>query len=230
MNLKRLKRIGAAVLAICVMSAPTNLVFADETNVNSQKTELVFTDVTATDTTTLQGESKIKVSVKGVTGKASVVETSLKFESNDGVKYKSIQYKLGENNPPDCIQISPNASTVNSTGGIAAAIITNGSGVNLSSETDLFVLTFSGEAGKKVTLSCGDDGNSFITINDKDIVIDKCSPITAVTSTKNVDGINSIIKLTMNKVTDFNTSKAEFRSYRQIALKIAVITLFTVTI
>ena len=69
-----------AFMAMGIMSGIT--AFAAEDNI-----EVVFTDVTATDETTLLGEAKIKVSVKGAGGKVSIAQVALAFESDKGFEF-----------------------------------------------------------------------------------------------------------------------------------------------
>ena len=124
----------AAFMMMGIMSGIT--AFAADDNI-----EIVFTDVTATDETTLLGEAKIKVSVKGAGGKVSIAQVALAFES-DNMKYKSIEFLKGENKPAaGKALVTPNAALANATGEINTSILSVITPFNFTDEaTDLLIL------------------------------------------------------------------------------------------
>lgn len=194
MYLKKLKKLLAGALIGAVMSSVLPAVAAEP------EIEVIFTDVTASDVTTLAGEAKIKVSVKGAEGSVSIAQMDLAFDGE--LRYKSIQFLQGENNPPDGFLYSPNTALANSTKALMPSIISS-KGLNFEKETDLFVLTFSGDPGEKVTLSVDDTDNTYCTVGGSDLKASKSSSITANAVSEANEGKNAVIRLVMDKVSDF---------------------------
>ena len=206
------------IFLVCSLCRLT--VFAAE----SDNIEVILTDVTADDETTLSGEAKIKVGVKIPSGKLSAVQTALKFTGN--LKYKSIDFLIGENNPPECFHISPNAALVNSGKTLLPGIATNINGqLDVSEEiVDLFVITFSGNPGDSVTLSLNEDskagtycamGNSYIELED-----DAQVSLTAKASKEDNVGVEGVVRLVMNLVDDFTVSNGSGYADSKITLSI----------
>ena len=181
----------AAFMMMGIMSGIT--AFAADDNI-----EIVFTDVTATDETTLLGEAKIKVSVKGAGGKVSIAQVALAFES-DNMKYKSIEFLKGENKPAaGKALVTPNAALANATGEINTSILSVITPFNFTDEaTDLFILTFAGEADNEVTLSLG-AGSTYCTVDGKDIEPADEPEITAKGSDKDNEGIEAVVTIVMD--------------------------------
>ncbi len=201
MKFKWLKKVGAVILAAAVVFGTQTLVPVSA----AEQIEIVLTDVTQDDQTTLLGEAKIKVSVKGAGGSVTAVQTALKFEGK--LKYKSIDFMQGSNNPPLCALIPPNAALANATRSILPSIVTNNSGklTFTDAETDLFIITFAGEPGDSVTLSL-DNGSavkSYVTIGGKDFTTENgaTESETATASREDNVGVTASVKLTMDKVT-----------------------------
>lgn len=186
---------GALVLAVCVAFSALPAVAAESENI-----EVIFTDVTDSDLSTLSGEAKIKVSVRGAQGDASIAQMDLGFTGD--LNYKSIQFLQGENDPPECVQYSPNAALVNSTKELLPSIISRNP-MSFEDETDLFILTFSGDAGDSLTLSIADTDNTYCTVDGNDLKPSENESITVTASDKANEGKNAALKLTMDKVTDF---------------------------
>lgn len=195
MKLKWTARIGALAAAACLVFSAFPA-FAD----GADTMEVIFTDVTESNLTTLAGEAKIKVSVKGAEGDASIAQIALAFTGD--LKYKSIQFLQGENNPPKCFQYSPNAALVNSSRELMPSIISSSS-MKFADETDLFVLTFAGESGESVSLSLGNPDSTYCTVGGKDLKAAKTDPITVTASSKANEGKKAVIRLVMDKVDDF---------------------------
>ena len=163
MKLKFFKKIGAMFVAL------TMLVMYVPAFAASGGIEINLTDVTESDPTTLTGESKIMVSVSGAEGEFSMAQIYLEFDGD--LKYKSVNFLTGENNPPECALISPNPALANNKKEIMPSIVCPLSPISLKEDgaTDLFVLTFAGEAGDKATLKIDDLDRSFLTINGQDM-------------------------------------------------------------
>lgn len=196
MKFKRITKIGALAIAACLAFSSLP-VFADE----AQKIKVTLTDITATDTTTLSGEAKIKVSVSGAKGKATIAQAAFGFDGD--LKYKSISFLKGENNPPSGYYYSPNAKSANTDKKFSASIISK-DGIEFNDNEDLFVITFSGEPGKAVTLNLSDLDATYCTVDGKDRTAGGNSEITVRASENENKGKTAAVKLTMDRVTDFN--------------------------
>lgn len=186
-------RIGTLAIAAC-LAFSSMPVFAD----GAKQITVHFEDITATDATTLSGEAKVKVSVQGADGNVSIAQTALDF--NGDLKYKSVNYLQGSDNP------GGGDSQITSINGnkITTGIISSKSGMNFGSSEDLFVITFSGEPGKETTLSLSDLENTYFTIDGQEYFPDSTAQITLKTSEKENKGKTATVKLTMDKVTGFS--------------------------
>lgn len=196
----------AAAVGMALTAAPVytgGVVLAADTQKSEQTLEVVFKDVTAMDSTTLSGEAKIKVSVKGAAGAATIAQTALSFSG--GLKYKSIQFLKGENNPPDCFLFSPNTAQVNSSGELMPSIVAS-KPLSFSDETDLFILTFEGEPGEKVTLKVGNTESTYCIVGGRDISAADASEITVSASETENNGKTATVRIIMDKVTDFSAA------------------------
>lgn len=199
MNVNWRRRVGLILLSASLILGMLSgvAVYAAADNI-----EVIFTDVTSTDQTTLAGEAKIKVSVKGAGGDVTIAQMALIF--NGDLKYKSIEFLQGGNNPAaGNAYVTPNGAYANSKKEIDASIICAVNPMTFTDdETDLFVLTFNGKAGDTVNLSL-DKSTTYCTVNGVDIIpLDNTSK-TATASSKNVVGKDAVVTLTMDKVTDF---------------------------
>jgi hypothetical protein len=189
------RKIISLLVALCVI-LPLPSLFASEVG----NIQILFEDITETDTTALLGEAKIKVSVKGAAGNVSIAQIALEFEGN--LKYKSIQFLKGENNPPQGVLYSPNAAQTNTTKKLMPSIISN-SFLKFEDVTPLFILTFAGNAGEKVTVKANDFDNTYCTVGGVDFKPTQNATVHATASTKQNASKKAIIKLVMDKVTDF---------------------------
>ncbi len=215
------KKILAWLTAVLMLLAMTGAYAAEGA---ADAITVVFTDVTGDDQTTLKGEAKIKVSVESAGGAVSAVQTALKFSG--ALRYKSIDFLQGANNPPTRFNISPNAALANITGTLLPGIVTNNEGKMqfAAGRTDLFVLTFAGEPGDKVTLGlntessagtyCATDSGVITTAADAAVSLE------ATASSKTNTGTAATVKLTMNKVDDFTVSTGEGYADSKITLTI----------
>ena len=194
--MKLMTKIGTLLAAMCLIFSSVLPVMAAETG----NIEVMFTDVTASDVTTLSGEAKIKVSVKGAAGSVSIAQIDLAFAGD--LKYKSIQFLQGENNPPACFLYSPNTALANTNKELLPSIIAS-KGLNFEEETDLFVLTFAGDAGETVTLSIDDLDNTYCTVGGGDRKASGKKDITVTASSAANEGKEAVVRLVMDKVTGF---------------------------
>ena len=220
MHFKWLKKVGAGFIALAmVIGTQTAIPVSAADNI-----EIVLTDVTQDDQTTLLGEAKIKVSVKGAGGNVTATQVALEFDGD--LKYKSIDFLQGTNNPPQCAFIPPNAALANNTGKILPSIVTNNAGsMTFTNEvTDLFIITFAGDPGDSVEVSLDTDsaagsyvkiGNSYIETADNAI-----ASKTATASNSNNEGVEAIVKLTMDKIDDFQVSSGNGYADSKITLTI----------
>ena len=189
-------RIGTIAIAACLAfsSMPA---FADGT----KQIKVTLTDVTATDAATQYGEAKIKVSILGADGNISAVQNAFTFE---GLDYKNVQFLKGENNPPECVWVSPDKAKANADKKFSVGIAAPG-GIAFGDKEEVYIITFSGEPGEKVTLNVADgtfcvtDGGSKITASAEGV----CE---AAASAKENKSIDAVIKLTMDKITGFNAA------------------------
>lgn len=189
-------RIGTLAIAACLAfsSMPA---FADGT----KQIKVTLTDVTATDAATQYGEAKIKVSISGADGNIFAVQNAFTFE---GLDYKNVQFLKGENNPPECVWVSPDKAKTNVDKKFSVGIAAPG-GIAFGDKEEVYIITFSGEPGEKVTLNVADgtfcvtDGGSKITASAEGV----CE---AAASAKENKSIDAVIKLTMDKITGFNAA------------------------
>ena len=189
-------RIGTLAIAACLAfsSMPA---FAEGT----KQIKVTLTDVTATDAATQYGEAKIKVSILGADGNISAVQNAFTFE---GLDYKNVQFLKGENNPPECVWVSPDKAKANADKKFSVGIAALG-GIAFGDNEEVYIITFSGEPGKKVTLDVADgtfcvtDGGSKITASADGICV-------AAASAKENKSIDAVIKLAMDKITGFNAA------------------------
>ena len=221
MHFKWKKKILSVILASSLIIGTAAVV---SVSAAADNIEVVLTDVTKDDQTTLLGEAKIKVGVKGAGGNVSVAQVALKFSGN--LKYKSIDFLQGENNPPECFYIAPNAALANLQGTILPGIATNavGSMEFTDAETDLFIITFTGNPGESVTLSLNNESaaGSYCMVDGKYITAAANAQVseTATASNESNKGINAVVKLTMNKVDDFTVSTGSGYADSKITLTI----------
>ena len=201
MKFNFMQKLGALAVTVCLAFSAMP-VFAAGTN----KIEVTLTDVTETDLTTLKGEAKIKVGVKGAVGNVDIAQIALNFTGD--LKYKSIQFLKGENNPPECFLYSPNTALANAQKKLMPSIISS-TGVQFDDETDLFILTFAGEAGEGVTLNLDNLDDTYCTIGGNDLKAKQNESITVTASTKENRGKQAVVKLVMDKVDDFTAGRTE---------------------
>lgn len=182
----------AACLAFSSMPA-----FADGT----KQIKVTLTDVTATDSATQYGEAKIKVSILGADGNISAVQNAFTFE---GLDYKNVQFLKGENNPPECVWVSPDKAKANADKKFSVGIAAP-SGIAFGDNEEVYIITFSGEPGKKVTLDVA-DGTFCVTDGGSKITASAEGTCEAAASAKENKSIDAVIKLTMDKITGFNAA------------------------
>lgn len=189
-------RIGTLAIAACLAfsSMPA---FAEGT----KQIKVTLTDVTATDAATQYGEAKIKVSILGADGNVSAVQNAFTFE---GLDYKNVQFLKGENNPPECVWVSPDKAKANADKKFSVGIAAPG-GIAFGDNEEVYIITFSGEPGEKVTLNVA-DGTFCVTDGGSKITASADGMCEAAASAKENKSIDAVINLTMDKITGFNAA------------------------
>lgn len=189
-------RIGTLAIAACLAfsSMPA---FAEGT----KQIKVTLTDVTATDAATQYGEAKIKVSILGADGNVSAVQNAFTFE---GLDYKNVQFLKGENNPPECVWVSPDKAKANADRKFSVGIASPG-GIAFGDNEEVYIITFYGEPGEKVTLNVA-DGTFCVTDGGSKITASADGMCEAAASAKENKSIDAVINLTMDKITGFNAA------------------------
>ena len=198
MKSKLAMRIGTLAAAVCVAFTSMPVFAAD-----GQQAEISFENITATDATTLSGEAKVLVRVRGAEGNVTMAQTALDFDGD--LKYKSIKYLKGSDNPENGETLIPvNSIEANKNNKVTAGILSVKNGIEFGADEELFVLTFSGDPGKDVTLKLSDTQNSYFTVGGEELHPSANDGITVTSSDKTNTGKNAVVKLTMDKVTSFS--------------------------
>lgn len=196
--MKHTWRAGIGTLAIAACLAFSSMpAFAEGT----KQIKVTLTDVTATDAATQYGEAKIKVSILGADGNVSAVQNAFTFE---GLDYKNVQFLKGENNPPECVWVSPDKAKANADKKFSVGIASPG-GIAFGDNEEVYIITFSGEPGEKVTLNVA-DGTFCVTDGGSKITASADGMCEAAASAKENKSIDAVINLTMDKITGFNAA------------------------
>ena len=161
--------------------------------------ELVLKDVTDSNPTTLTGEAKIEVSVKGNISNVTAMQAALDFSGN--LKYKSVDYLVDADAPAEVDPYTANAIKKVSVG------FALNDAVSFTNETPVFILTFEGEKGDNVTVTV-DNEHSFCYANGTTLYStgEKSATITAAQNAK--EPLASTVKIVMDKVPGFITSNS----------------------
>ena len=214
MYFKRLKKVGSVILTAMLIFG---MQAAIPVSAAADNIEIILTDVTEDEQTTLRGEAKIKVSVKGAGGSVTAAQVALEFDGE--LKYKSIDFLQGTNNPPQCAFIPPNAALANNTGKILPSIVTNNAGsmTFTDDETDLFIITFAGDPGDSVTVSLDNESAAGSYAKVENIYIETADSATeeekAIASMEDNAGVRATIKLTMDRIDDFQVAGKDGEGY-----------------
>ena len=201
MKFKPMQKAGALAVAVCLAFSAMPVLAAD-----ADKIEVILTDVTETDLTTLSGEAKIKVSVKGAAGDIS--EANAAFTFSGDLDYKSVDFLKGSDDySAGDFRVSTDRAEANAKNGFSAGFISSAP-IKADDETELFIVTFNGEAGKSVTVML-DKEHTFLTVDGKKTAaLDNTAlSVTAIESTN--ESTNASVKLTMDKVPNFNAGNAD---------------------
>lgn len=204
MNFKRV----IAALCTAFMIVASVVVSAAESNI-----ELVFEDVTSSDASTMSGEAKIKVSIKGAEGSIKIAQLGLIFDGD--LKYSSIDMLISENNPDSgSATIYPNAAEANATKKLNMSVISAKKPMTFADVQPICILTFSGETGKSVMVK-GDADKTYCSVgmNDKIALKDTSVTGTATASDTDVKSTVAQIKVVMDKVEGF-LAKIESDDYQ----------------
>ena len=201
MKLKCMKKAGTLAVAVC-LALSAMPVFAEDTG----KMEVILTDVTETDLTTLSGEAKIKVSVKGAAGDIS--EANAAFTFSGELDYKSVDFLKGSDDySAGDFQAATDRAEANAKNAFSAGFISS-TPIKADDETELFIITFNGEAGKSVTLTL-DKEHTFLKMNGKKILSAENTALSATAIESANESTNASVKLTMDKVPNFNAGNAD---------------------
>ena len=201
MKFKPMQKLGALAVTVCLAFSAMPVFAAD-----TDKIEVILTDVTETDLTTLSGEAKIKVSVKGAAGDIS--EANAAFTFSGDLNYKSVDFLKGSDDySAGDFRVATDRAEANAKNGFSAGFISS-TPIKADDETELFIITFNGEAGKSVTVTL-DKEHTFLTVDGKKTAaLDNTAlSVTAIESTN--ESTNASVKLTMDKVPNFNAGNAD---------------------
>lgn len=200
MYFSKFKKLLAGILLGTIMVSSIPAMAAENGDV-----KVIFEEVTESDTTTLAGEAKVKVSVDGLDGDVSIAQLDLDFSGE--LAYKSITYLQGKNEPENGYTlVSPNTVVANINKRLTPSIVSAKTPISMKGTTDLFVLTFSGEPGETVELVLEDLKDSYFTVDGKDIYPAETNKITASASSQANESKKAVVQLALDKVSDFAAS------------------------
>ena len=188
MKFKFMQKAGVLAVAVCLALSAMPVFGADSNSI-----EVVLEDITETETTTLAGESKVKVSVKNAEGQVSIAQIPLTF--GDGLKYKSIEFLKGENNPPSCILVSPNVAKANQDKSLMPSIIATNE-LDFANDEALFIVTFEGSGN----VSLGDLSDTYCKVVGTKYYAAQTAQASLTAATSGAAGKNAQIRLQMDKV------------------------------
>lgn len=194
MKLAWTKKLCAIFVTVCMLLSvlPTIGMAADG------KLTLEFIPVTEDDTTTLAGEAKVMVRIKGAEGTFMMTNLAIRF---DGMQYKTIEFLLDGTAP-----VAPNTAYANATGKLELALIDVANPTQYEDETDVCILTFE-KTEEDTTLELTlDTANSYLqknlsTSTAKEFNAAHKEGIAA--STTSNTGVDAVVQLTMDKVRGF---------------------------
>lgn len=201
MKFKSLQKAGAWIAAAGLAFSAVPVLGAEGDNI-----EVILTDVTETDFSTLSGEAKIKVSVKGVSGNISDANAAFTFSGD--LDYKYVDFLIGSDNyDAGDYRVATDRTEANAHKSFSAGFIC-ADPIEADDETDLFVVTFGGNEGETVAVTLNKE-NTFLTADDKKVKPSTDSNIT-VTAVKNAnESKTASVKLTMDKVPNFKAGNAD---------------------
>lgn len=216
----KFKRVVAAICVVFVLAASV-AVSANETDLTGS-IELVFEDVTASDASTMSGDAKIKVSIKGAEGNINIAQLGFVFDGE--LKYSSIDMLMNENNPDKgAVIIYPNTAEANAKKKIDMSLISAKSPMTFAEVQPICILTFSGEIGKSVTVTA-DANKTYCTVgisDSKDMKLkDNSARGTAKASQTDVKAVSARIKVVMDKVDGFIGAESEAYATSGVMVKI----------
>lgn len=190
---------GIIALLLVLFIVGNSAVFAAET-----QAKIVLEDVTAySQYPVLKGEAKILVSIQGVYGKITDIQTAINFSGN--MQYKGIEYIAAKNAPPESVTYNPNASVVNINKRLTPFIVLK-NGIELNGEkTPLYLVTFHNDKGDGLSVNIDNDKDStYYEIDgvyhteENPVVLEEVKA-----SEIQVDEKEAIVRIVMDKVTSF---------------------------
>lgn len=187
----KLKSKNGSLLVAAVMATS---IFAGLPVMAADNIEVVLEDVTNSNITTLTGEAKIQVSIKGNVDDVTAMQAALDFTGD--LDYKAVDYLVEANAPAEVDPYTANAEKK-----VSAGFALNNS-ISFADITPVFILTFEGDAGDGVTVTV-DNEHSFCLSGGSKVSATGISSITAQAAESAKEGIDAIVKIKMDKVKDF---------------------------
>lgn len=190
-------KMGSLALAVCLAFTAVIPTFAADT----AKGKAFTVDIAPIEEDLSVGEARFEVSVSGAAG-ATIAQ--LRFEFDGDLDYEDVKFLIGENNPPDYVHIFPSAESANKKKAFTLSVIGE---VEFSENQKLFEISFTGEAGKSVTLTASDEDNrSFCKIGNDKIYPAKSVSKTLKGSKTGTKSKTATIRLTLDKISGFTSA------------------------
>lgn len=195
--MKLRSKAGAAAMVVCLALTAAMPAFAAET----QGAKTFDVRLEAVEEELEAGEAKFRVSVSGAEG-ATLAE--LAFEFSGELAYENVKFSIGQNKPPYDMWVFPTASSANESKKFDLAVMGD---TQFSDNQELFVISFKGTAGKKVTLKVSSaKEDTYCKIGNDKIFAAKAVSQTAAASKTGVTSKTATVELTLDKVSAFTTS------------------------
>ena len=168
-------------------------------------------DVTASDQTTRAGEAKVRVRLTGVSGNVSAAQVALSFTGK--LSYKSVEFVCGKDDPSNgyTLAVTPR-SAANSTRRLTAGLLAVTTPMDFSGDDALFIITFTGNPGQKVSVTVDPEDSYCMldgAINGTRVAL-PAATLTATASSVSNTAKSAVIRITMDKVTDFADADLSF--------------------
>ncbi len=193
-------KIGTLLAATMVTSMLAGLpLMAVPAGAQEATVQFTFADVTDVQAS-LPGEAKILVSVNGSYENVNTIQAAMTFKGD--LKYKSIDYLIGQTNLPNEYQTATEPSAANSSKSVTAAVISLETPLAVEGETPLFILTFEGTAKKSVTVQLNKDDSWLKDGTAKVYAEDEPSQKITATQTGS-EATQAVVVVKMDTIVDF---------------------------
>ncbi len=156
--------------------------------------EVILEDVTESDSTTLTGEAKIKVSIKGAAGTVDAAQVAFHFSGN--LRYKTIKFLQNAD-----VQAVTDPYPANAEHSLTAGIAMS-TPITFTDEMAVFILTFEGTVGESVTVTV-DNAHSYCLVGNSKIAASGDGSATAAAAANANEGMTATVKIQMDKVPGF---------------------------